>query len=70
MHGFARRCAKSLLRKHLGNVETDRDSAKSQGVLTYCALVGAIGMARAVSDEELSREILKTVAQRLKSLAS
>jgi TetR/AcrR family transcriptional repressor of nem operon len=46
--------------------ETDRGSARSQAVLTYCALVGAIGMARAVSDEELSREILKTAAQRLK----
>ena len=50
--------------------EMDRDSARSQAVLTYCALVGAIGMARAVSDEQLSREILKTVAQRLKSPAS
>jgi hypothetical protein len=28
--------------------------------MTYCALVGAISMARAVSDEELSREISKT----------
>jgi TetR/AcrR family transcriptional repressor of nem operon len=37
--------------------------------MTYCAMVGAIGMARAVSDEELSREILKTVAQRLKNPA-
>jgi len=45
-------------------------SARSQAVLTYCALVGAIGMARAVSDEELSREILKAVAQRLKNPAS
>src|SRR6266404_4903759 len=50
--------------------ETDRGSARSQAVLTYCALVGAIGMARAVSDEELSREILKTAAQRLKNPAS
>jgi TetR/AcrR family transcriptional repressor of nem operon len=50
--------------------KTDRDSARSQAVLTYCALVGAIGMARAVSDEQLSREILKTVAQRLKNPAS
>ena len=49
--------------------ETDEGSARSQAVLTYCALVGAIGMARAVSDEELSREILKTVAQRLKNPA-
>jgi TetR/AcrR family transcriptional regulator, transcriptional repressor for nem operon len=42
--------------------ETDRGSARSQAVFTYCALVGAIGMARAISDEELSREILKTAA--------
>jgi TetR/AcrR family transcriptional regulator, transcriptional repressor for nem operon len=45
----------------------DKGSARS---LTYCALVGAIGMARAVSDEQLSREILKTVAQNLKNPAS
>jgi len=49
--------------------KTDSSSARAQAVLTYCALVGAIGMARAVSDEELSREILKTAAQRLKNLA-
>ncbi len=48
----------------------DKGGARSQAVLTYCALVGAIGMARAVSDEKLSREILKTVAQRLKNLAA
>jgi TetR/AcrR family transcriptional repressor of nem operon len=48
--------------------ETDRGTARSQAVLTYCALVGAMSMARAVSDEELSREILKTTAQRLKNL--
>src|ERR1700687_1571451 len=35
--------------------ETDEGSARSQAVLTYCALVGAIGMARAVSDEALFR---------------
>ena len=50
--------------------ETDRRSARSQAVLTYCTLVGAISMARAVSDEGLSREILKTAAQSLKNLAS
>lgn len=49
---------------------TDRGSARSQAVLTYCALVGAIGMARAVSDEELSRELLKSVARRLKNPAA
>jgi TetR/AcrR family transcriptional repressor of nem operon len=50
--------------------KTGSGSARAQAVLTYCALVGAIGMARAVSDEELSREILKTAAQRLKNLAA
>jgi TetR/AcrR family transcriptional repressor of nem operon len=45
----------------------DTGTARSQAVLTYCALVGAIGVARAVSDEQLSREILKTVAQLLKN---
>jgi len=35
--------------------------------MAYCALVGAISMARAVSDKELSREILMTVAQRPKN---
>ena len=48
----------------------DKGAARSQAVLAYCALVGAIGMARAVSDEQLSREILKTVAQLLKNPAS
>jgi|SRR5258706_4419016 TetR/AcrR family transcriptional repressor of nem operon len=50
--------------------EMDRDGARSQAVFAYCAMVGAIGMARVISDEQLSREILKTVAQRLKSPAS
>jgi TetR/AcrR family transcriptional repressor of nem operon len=50
--------------------KTDEDSARSQAVFSYCAMVGAIGMARAVSDEQLSREILKTAAQRLKNLAA
>jgi hypothetical protein len=44
----------------------DKSAARSQAVLTYCALIGAIGVARAVSDEWLSREMLKTVAARLK----
>jgi len=42
---------------------------RSRAIITYCALVGAISMARAVSDEELSREILKTVAKGLKNLS-
>jgi TetR/AcrR family transcriptional repressor of nem operon len=50
--------------------EKDKGTARSQAILTYCALVGAIGVARAVSDEHLSREILKGVAQLLKNPAS
>jgi TetR/AcrR family transcriptional regulator, transcriptional repressor for nem operon len=50
--------------------DTNEGSARSQAILTYCALVGAISMSRAVSDEELSREILTTVAQRLKNHVS
>ena len=50
--------------------EKDKGTVRSQAVLAYCALVGAIGVARAVSDEQLSREILKTIAQLLKNPAS
>jgi TetR/AcrR family transcriptional regulator, transcriptional repressor for nem operon len=45
----------------------DKRSARSRAILTYSALVGAIALARAVSDEALSREILKTVAELLKN---
>jgi TetR/AcrR family transcriptional regulator, transcriptional repressor for nem operon len=48
----------------------DKSTAGAQAVLTYRALVGAVSVARAVSDEQLSREILKTVAQLLKNPAS
>ncbi len=50
--------------------EKDKGTVRSHAVLTYYALVGAIGVARAVSDEQFSREILKTVAQILKNPAS
>jgi TetR/AcrR family transcriptional repressor of nem operon len=48
--------------------EKGKGTARSQAILTYCALAGAIGVARAVSDEHLSREILTTVAQVLRIL--
>jgi TetR/AcrR family transcriptional regulator, transcriptional repressor for nem operon len=51
--------------RHTG--EEGKGAARSRAILTYCALVGAIIMARAVSDQELSREILKTVVQLLKT---
>jgi TetR/AcrR family transcriptional repressor of nem operon len=48
----------------------DAHAASSQAILTFSALVGAMSLARTVSDEALSREILKTVAELLKNLAS
>lgn len=50
--------------------DKDPHAARSQAILTFSALVGAMSLARAVSDEALSREILKTVAERLKNSAS
>lgn len=50
-------------KKNIGN-------ATSKAVFTYCALVGAISVARAVTDEQLSREILRTVTRHLKDFAA
>jgi TetR/AcrR family transcriptional repressor of nem operon len=47
----------------------DKGTARSRAILTFSALVGAIALARAVSDEALSREILNTVAELLKDSA-
>ena len=47
----------------------DKRVARSNAIITYSALVGAMSLARAVSDEALSREILKTVAVLLKNSA-
>src|SRR6202020_3119799 len=44
----------------------DKRASRSRAILTFSALVGAMSLARAVSDEALSREILKTVADLLK----
>jgi TetR/AcrR family transcriptional repressor of nem operon len=46
----------------------DKRAARSRAILTFSALVGAMSLARSVSDEGLSREILKTVADLLKNL--
>ncbi len=48
----------------------DKRAARSKAILTLSALVGAMSLARAVSDEALSLEILKTVAELLKKPAS
>src|SRR5260370_16987618 len=50
---------------HDANEKNNR-GARSQAILTYCALVAPIDLARSVSDDHLSREILKTVRVRLK----
>ena len=47
----------------------DKRAARSRAILTFSALVKAMSLARAVSDEALSHEILKTVADRLKNPA-
>jgi TetR/AcrR family transcriptional repressor of nem operon len=47
----------------------DEGPARSGAILTLSALVGAIALSRAVSDEALSREILKTVGELLKKEA-
>jgi TetR/AcrR family transcriptional regulator, transcriptional repressor for nem operon len=43
----------------------DARPATSRAILTFSALVGAMALARAVSDEALSRDILNTVAKLL-----
>jgi TetR/AcrR family transcriptional repressor of nem operon len=45
-------------------------AARSKAILTFSALVGAVELARAVSDDELSSEILKTVDELLKDMAA
>jgi TetR/AcrR family transcriptional repressor of nem operon len=49
--------------------DKDKRAAKARAILTFSALVGAMSLARAVSDESLSHEILKTVADVLKNPA-
>jgi TetR/AcrR family transcriptional regulator, transcriptional repressor for nem operon len=44
----------------------NKRAARSKAILTFSALIGAMSLARAVSDEALSHEILKTVADLLK----
>ena len=48
----------------------DNRTARSRAILIFSALVGAMSIARAVSNEALSREILETVAELLKNSAS
>jgi TetR/AcrR family transcriptional repressor of nem operon len=50
--------------------DQDQRTARSKAIVTFSALVGAMSLARAVSDEELSREILKAVGEDLKNCPS
>jgi TetR/AcrR family transcriptional repressor of nem operon len=50
--------------------DQDQRTARSKAIVTFSALVGAMSLARAVSDEELSREILKAVGEDLKNFTS
>jgi TetR/AcrR family transcriptional repressor of nem operon len=45
----------------------DKGATRSRAVMSVCALIGAITVSRAVSNQQLSREILTTVAQLLKN---
>jgi TetR/AcrR family transcriptional repressor of nem operon len=47
----------------------NKRTARSRAILAFSALVGAMSLARAVSDVALSREILKTVTELLKNSA-
>jgi TetR/AcrR family transcriptional repressor of nem operon len=47
--------------------DKNKAASRSKAILTFSALVGAMALARAVSDEALSREILKTVKELLKT---
>jgi TetR/AcrR family transcriptional regulator, transcriptional repressor for nem operon len=48
----------------------DMGTARSRAIVTFSVLVGAMSLARAVSDEALSREILSSVGEHLKRFVS
>jgi TetR/AcrR family transcriptional repressor of nem operon len=50
--------------------DIDKRTARSRAILIFSALVGAMSLARAVSNEALSREILETAGELLKNSAS
>jgi len=52
-----------------GLISSDkRKGRRTRAIAALSALVGAVSMARAVNDEKLSREILKSAADELKAL--
>lgn len=50
----------------IAGLHDDPEDGRSEAMLTLSALVGAMLMARAVADEDLSDELLETVTERLK----
>lgn len=50
----------------IAGLEGGAESARAEAMLTLSALVGAVLMSRAVTDEELSDELLTTVSAQLK----
>ncbi|MBZ5614597.1 MAG: TetR/AcrR family transcriptional regulator [Acidobacteriia bacterium] len=50
--------------------DKDEDAARSKATLTFSAMVGAVVLARAVPEKKFAREIMNTVADRLKELHS
>ncbi|HCG41073.1 MAG TPA: TetR family transcriptional regulator [Pseudomonas sp.] len=55
------------LQRHLSRLSTmlDTEESRADAVLSVCAMVGALGLARAVTDGSLSVEILNTVREYL-----
>lgn len=55
------------LRCHLTRLSTmlDTEKGRADAVFSVCAMVGALGLARAVTDATLSAEILNTVREHL-----
>jgi TetR/AcrR family transcriptional repressor of nem operon len=47
-----------------------RKSRRAKAIAALATLVGAVSMARAVNDEKLSRELLKSAADELKAQLS
>lgn len=50
--------------------EEDRRERRAKAILIYSACVGAIGLSRAVSDADLSDQILRTVVKQLSAIFS
>jgi TetR/AcrR family transcriptional repressor of nem operon len=50
----------------IAGLDDDSEDARAEAMLTLSALVGAVLMSRAVTDQNFSDELLETVAERLR----